>query len=153
MDTSKFFSYPNAEQPPVREEAVLLPGLDEHDWARLLAHAVQRRFSAGALVIAAGDHDSAIYIIGDGLLEVLRPDRQQTIIVGPGNVIGEIAFFDGQPRSADVRAGSDCTLFSISRENFDVLSAHEPLLARRLVFDLARILATRLRRVQSGVGH
>jgi CRP/FNR family transcriptional regulator, cyclic AMP receptor protein len=153
MDTSAFFAYPNTEQSDLREEFVLLPGLDEDGWARLLAHTVQRRFVAGETVIAAGDTDSAIHIIADGVLDVLRPGSDQPISVGAGNVIGEVAFFDGRPRSADVRARSDCTLFSLSRDRFDILAAQEPRLARLLLLDLARTLAARLRRAESVAAH
>lgn len=148
VDTSIFFAYPDTPRAELREDFLLLPGLDEDDWARLLAHTVQRRFAAGEIVIAAGDDDNAIQIIGDGLLDVLRRGSDQTIVVGPGNVIGEVAFFDGRPRSADVRARTDCTLFSLTRERFAVLAAQEPLLARLLLLDLARTLAARLRRAE-----
>ncbi|MGI8875261.1 MAG: cyclic nucleotide-binding domain-containing protein, partial [Egibacteraceae bacterium] len=34
----------------------------------------------------------------------------------PGSLVGELAFFDGKPRSADVVATSDGELVSLSRE-------------------------------------
>jgi CRP/FNR family cyclic AMP-dependent transcriptional regulator len=148
VDTSAFFAYPNTDQPELHEQNVLLPGLDEIEWARLLAHTLQRRFAAGEVVIAAGDTDSAIHIIGDGMLDVAAPGSAETIVVGPGNVIGEVAFFDGGPRSADVRARTAGTLFSLARDRFDILAAQEPVLARLLLFDLARTLAVRLRRAE-----
>ena len=151
MSVSAYFNYDDAHA-PVDERIELLSALSEDEWRRLLSHTVQRRFAAGQTIIAMGEHDSSLYIVGDGDLEVNRPGLEQPIVIHAGNVTGEMAFFDAQPRSADVRARTDCTLFELSHERFDVLSAHEPRLTRYLLMELARTLAIRLRRAQRGSG-
>ena len=62
-----------------------------------------------------------------------------------GSVFGEIAFFDGAPRSATIRSRSTGSAVRVTRENFETLAAWEPTIARQLLFDLGRILAMRLR--------
>ena len=151
MSVSAYFNYDDAHA-PVDERIELLSALSEDEWRRLLSHTVQRRFTAGQTIIAMGEHDSSLYIVGDGDLEVTRPGLEQPIVIHAGNVTGEMAFFDAQPRSADVRARTDCTLFELSHERFDVLAAHEPRLTRYLLMELARTLAIRLRRAQRGPG-
>jgi len=54
-------------------------------------------------------------------------------------------------RSALVRAVTPAVLAEMSRPEFDALAAASPDLARRLLFDLGRILAQRLRAVQGTV--
>jgi CRP-like cAMP-binding protein len=65
--------------------------------------------------------------------------------VGSGTVIGEVAFFDGQPRSADITAAGDVELLVLSYESFEQLAAADPPLAQLLLLDLGRFLAQRLR--------
>ena len=63
-------------------------------------------------------------------------------------MIGELSFFDGGGRSALVRAVTPAVLAEMSRSEFDALAVANPDLARRLLLDLGRILAQRLRAVQ-----
>jgi CRP-like cAMP-binding protein len=72
--------------------------------------------------------------------------------IEPGTVIGEVAFFDGRPRSAGVRAVTECELFRLSFEAFEVLAAREPALGRAVLLDLGRILAARLRQTNAAIG-
>jgi len=63
-------------------------------------------------------------------------------------VIGELSFFDGGARSALVRAVTPALAAELSPAEFGSLAAADPALARRLLFDLGRILAQRLRLAQ-----
>ena len=56
--------------------------------------------------------------------------------VGSGTVIGEVAFFDGQPRSADIVACGDVELLVLSYETFERLADADPALAQLLLLDL-----------------
>jgi CRP/FNR family cyclic AMP-dependent transcriptional regulator len=160
MSAASFFSYPGSGSEPGvpaadrgMEQLQLLPALTEDEWARLLAYTVERRFVGGETILAAGEADRTIYLIVEGSVAVQVPGRGSaghgSVLVGPGGVIGEIAFFDGLPRSADVRAAQSGSLFMLSYERFEVLAAREPVLARMLLQDLGRILAARLRRLES----
>lgn len=62
-----------------------------------------------------------------------------------GSVFGEISFFDGAPRSAAIRSRTQGSAIRVTRENFDTLAAWEPVIARKMLFDLGRVLAMRLR--------
>ena len=63
-------------------------------------------------------------------------------------MIGELSFFDGGARSASVRATTEAVLAELSPAEFEALAIANPVLARRLLFDLGRILAQRLRAAQ-----
>ena len=132
-------------------ESLLADATDE-EWATLLAHTRYRRFEPGEVIVTAGARDQSLYLVLEGELEVLAPRgrrRSQRIAsVGAGSVIGELSFFDGGARSALVRSATQAVLAELSRVEFDALAAASPALARRLLFDLGRILAQRLRAVQ-----
>jgi len=147
-----FFDYPN--QPPAASSRVelLLGDASDEEWAMLLRHARQRRFSPGETVVTAGSWEQSLYIVLEGQLEVLAPrgrrGYRRVASVEAGSVIGELSFFDGGARSALVRAVTPTVLAELSRTDFDALAMASPDLARRLLLDLGRILAQRLRAVQ-----
>src|SRR6266478_3052702 len=66
-----------------------------------------------------------------------------------GSVVGELSFFDGGPRSAAVRAVTPVALAELTAADFEVLRKRHPDLACRLLADLGRILAGRLRRAET----
>jgi CRP/FNR family transcriptional regulator, cyclic AMP receptor protein len=147
-----FFDYPN--ESPTSSEKVdqLLAGASDKEWATLLEHTRYRRFGPGELVLTAGARDRSLYLILEGDLEVLaargRRGYRRIASVSAGSVIGELSFFDGGARSAAVRSVTPVVLAELSPTEFDALAAADPALARRLLFDLGRILAQRLRAVQ-----
>ena len=147
-----FFDYPNETPAPPGQADQLLADASEDEWATLLAHTRNRRFGAGDAVVTAGAWDQSLYLVLEGQLEVLadrgRRGHQRIASIGAGSVIGELAFFDGGARSALVRAVTPAVLAELSPAEFDALALTRPDLARRLLFDLGRILARRLRAVQ-----
>jgi CRP-like cAMP-binding protein len=137
-----------AQQSNATTEHTILGSLSEREWSRLLTHVEQLRFKLGDYLIRAGQVDRSLFILLSGSVAVTREqDKEQVELARftEGEVIGEIAFFDGAPRSADVRATSDGTAVRISRDKFEYLSAWEPDLARTLLLDLGSVLAARLR--------
>jgi CRP/FNR family transcriptional regulator, cyclic AMP receptor protein len=147
-----FFDYPNESPASSGNAGVLLADASDEEWATLLAHTRNRRFSPGDAIVTAGASDQSLYLVLEGQLDVLaergRRGYRRLASVGAGSVIGELSFFDGGGRSALVRAVTPAVLAEMSRSEFDALAAASPDLARRLLFDLGRILAQRLRAVQ-----
>ena len=151
MSFSALFDYPEGGGEEQHEEFVLLPAWSDDHWHTLFGYAEDRRFSAGNVLIHKGDVDRALAIIVSGTVEVDLPTgrRTQTVRLRPGSLLGEIAFFDARPRSADVRAVTDGQLMRLSVENFERLEGRHPDLARDVLFDLGRLLAQRLRHAQA----
>jgi len=147
-----FFDYPNESPASSGQVDLLLADASDEEWATLLAHTRYRRFNPGDAVVTAGERDQSLYLILEGQLEVLaehgRRGYRRIASVGAGSVIGELSFFDGGARSALVRAVTQAVLAELSLAEFDALALANPALARRLLFDLGRILAQRLRAAQ-----
>jgi CRP-like cAMP-binding protein len=152
-----FFEYPN--EPPAASGKVqlLLADASDQEWATLLGHTRYRRFNPGDAVVAVGSREQSLYIVLEGQLEVLAPrgrrGYKRIASVDAGSVIGELSFFDGGTRSALVRAAAPAMLAELSPAAFDALAVASPDLARRLLFDLGRILAQRLRAVQDAASN
>lgn len=88
-----------------------------------------------------------MYVIEAGSLKISRitPSGKERIIrvLGQGEVIGEMALFDDQPRSADAVSLEDTVLIRIPKVEFLNLLERIPLLAIRFL----AVLASRLRKM------
>jgi CRP/FNR family cyclic AMP-dependent transcriptional regulator len=143
---SSFFDYPTDPRPP--SQLTFLPGRPDEDLRRIARHADRIRFSAGEMVLRLGDRDRALYIVLSGELEALVDPPAP---IEAGTVFGEVAFLDGSPRSATVRAVTDGEALRLSFEGFEMLAARHSELGRAILLDLGRIVAARLRRVTEAV--
>ncbi|HCR12445.1 MAG TPA: cyclic nucleotide-binding domain-containing protein [Solidesulfovibrio sp.] len=108
-------------------------------------------FPAGTVVIQEGRRATSLAFIADGVASIQKentdaPERH-IIELSRDAVIGEIAFFDNEPRSATVVAKTDLRLLVMTREDFDALGADAPQLAIRILFSIGRVLSLRLRQV------
>jgi CRP-like cAMP-binding protein len=148
MDTSSFFVYPTLVGDQPAPEAGLLAARTEEDWDALLAYTDTRRMRPGDWLVREGELDRALYVLSDGRLEAILPGRAGRVIEAPATV-GEVAFLDGRPRTAGLRALTHGEAQRLSYEAFEALSAREPRLARDLLLDLGRIVATRLRALEA----
>ncbi len=139
------FDYPDATKTaePL-QEITFLADLSGDDWTRVLKIVNERPFRAGDDLIRIGDKDDSFYILVRGEVEVSIGDKVLATIP-EGSVFGEISFFDGALRSATIRARTTGSAIRVTREDLDSLAAWEPDIARKMLFDLGRILAMRLR--------
>jgi CRP-like cAMP-binding protein len=127
-------------------DLLFMPDATAMDWAAIFSYAEVREVSAGLALVQAGEDDRALYLLTEGTLAVRIP-REETAFksIDAPSVVGELAFFDGSPRSATLDAMTDVQVVRIDLDAFTRLSEAEPQLAQTMLMDLARILALRLR--------
>ncbi len=116
------------------------------EWiARFGQYSVVRRYPKGTLIFSQGDKSDGIFIIREGKIKVFMSDesgKEMLIaILGPGEIVGEIASLDGQPRTASVTAIVDAQVARISLPEFKLFLEDNPDLA----FEIIRILTSRIR--------
>ncbi|MBI5936223.1 MAG: cyclic nucleotide-binding domain-containing protein [Betaproteobacteria bacterium] len=151
MDSTQAIDSPvDAEESIEPESQAFLAKADEADWLRLFEHCVSIPFRAGDEIIRQGDGGQSLFIVAEGELEsiILNEDEPHTVqlaLMPAQSVFGEQAFFDGQPRSATIRARTDGQLLELTMERFEKLGVLHPRLARMVLFDLGRIISLRLR--------
>jgi uncharacterized membrane protein len=77
-----------------------------------------------------GDRGDTMYVVEDGQVAVTAPgthgDHVLLDTLGPGGIFGELSLLDGGPRSATVRAVTDCTLLALPREAFHAFLRQRP---------------------------
>jgi CRP-like cAMP-binding protein len=100
-------------------------------------------FAQGASVVKEGDRGDELFIVVDGLLEILRGE-QVLSEVGPGEHFGEMALIRSSPRSATVRAVENSELISLRRSEFFAILRKEHELAVKLLWQFLGVLADRL---------
>ena len=82
------------------------------------------KLKAGEFLIKMGDIDNNLYWLQSGNMQVVIPNKDGTnkIIgqISPGELVGEMSFMDGKPRSASVITLSPCQLTKIPVENASI---------------------------------
>ena len=128
------------------DELLFMPQATAADWVAIFSHAEVRQIGAGLALVQAGEQDRALYLLTEGTVGVRLPrDEGAFKTIDAPSVLGELAFFDGRPRSATLDAVTDVEVVRLDTAAFDSLLEHEPQLAHAMLRDLARILALRLR--------
>jgi CRP-like cAMP-binding protein len=125
-----------------------LADLHEADLTVVLEYTQARRYGPGDYAVRQGETDRSFFIISRGSFEVLVPaDGTPTRVrlLEPGDLFGEVGFFDGLPRSADVVAVEEAEALVLTQNAFQRLRLSHPRLALRFVLDLGRILGERFR--------
>ena len=98
-------------------------------------------FPAGTVIFTEGDPGDVVYVILDGEIQVLV--RKEFIdVLGPGEILGEMALIDSKARSATAIAKTDCRLATIDEKRFLYMVQETPFFALHVM----RVLVQRLRR-------
>ena len=98
-------------------------------------------YAAGQVIFQEGDRGECMYCVKAGLVEVVAGGRVLETLEA-GHVFGEMALVDDQPRSAMVRAKTDCQVVPIDEKHFFFLVQQTPKFALQLM----KVLTERLRR-------
>jgi uncharacterized membrane protein len=123
----------------------LFAGLDRAGQRALLTHLTRRVVRANEPVFWFGDRGDTLYVVDEGQVAVTAPDAHGEHLLldtlGPGGVFGEISLLDGGPRTATVRAVTDCTLLALDRSAFHAFLRERP----EVVKDVLQMLGARQR--------
>lgn len=118
------------------------------DLAFLRQELLERGYGAGTTLITAGHKAEEMLVLLKGTVEVrIRADgsTQRVDVLTAGMTVGEMAFLDGSPRSADVVAQESTECVVIPKAWFDTLGERRPQLKIRLLQEMTREISARLR--------
>lgn len=147
------------------QKVTIFSGLSEAQLHKMRSIMRKEQFNPGSLVVREGDVGDAMYILGEGtvdisktlMLRVGRHDfgqREKTMARLSGEhhaFLGEMAMLEKDGRSATVRAVTRCCLFVIEREDFERVCEEDPLMGYRIVTNIARTVSNRLRTTNQDV--
>src|SRR4051794_28196220 len=107
----------------------LFKGLAAEDLADCAARFREARFAKGQILFARGDPGTHLYLVAQGQVRLAigtSEGRELSFqIAVPGDLLGEIATLDGQPRSAEATALTPVSAYMLDRSAFrELWSAH-----------------------------
>jgi signal transduction histidine kinase len=127
------------------ESSKLFQGLPVAELESLRHVARERSYGMGETIFKQGDPGDGIYIVksGEVHIAVATPSGELRVIskLPPGELFGEMAVIDSDPRSATALAGNKTTVYFVSRP--DLLNALNR--APQLTIGLVREISRRLR--------
>lgn len=119
--------------------APLSPG----EFRKLLKLGRWSQLQAGAYVLHKGAVVDEVGFVVHGRLDATWGDTLLNSVM-PGGLVGEISYLTGKHASADVRAGSDTTLFVLTHGVLDKIKLERPDLHTKLMYVLGREVAQKL---------
>lgn len=127
--------------------APLFARLGRRSLRKLAELCVPRDFDTGAVLISEGDTGLGLLVVVSGRVEVTKgegPSKVRFAIMERGDLLGEMALIDDQPRSASAVALEPTRCLLITRNSFLNLTEKDPEIA----WCLLPTLAERIRDLQ-----
>lgn len=127
-------------------KSFIFDALDDQARQELANFSYVKRYAAGDKIFTMGEPGQSMMAIAEGTVRVTMftpSDREVTLNdLQAGDVFGEIAMLDGQERSANVKALTNCTLVVLERRALLDVLQRNPVLSVRLI----ELLCQRVRR-------
>lgn len=105
----------------------------------------------GTTIFLKGDPGTCLFVLWRGSVQVTNTSNDGKCVllnqIEEGEIFGEIALLDGQPRTADAIAFADCNLMIIERRDFVPLLRSNP----DVTIKMLEIVCSRLRRTTEHV--
>lgn len=98
-------------------------------------------FAEGEVIVRQGDIGTSLFVLFDGRVGVYTGDTLLAEL-GRGDVFGELALLDAEPRSATVTAQDDVLAFRIDQDDFYDLMEERPEVLRNIISLLSRRIRT-----------
>ena len=138
--------------------------------AVLARHLERRAFDAGEYLFREGDAGDTLYVAAQGIVSIKLPRRKgqraaefgapaggetegtgasvesrRLVTLSPGVMFGEMVLVENRPRSADAVVEEYAVVYSLSRNALESLRVNHPALSSKLLLNMSRLLADRLR--------
>lgn len=103
-------------------------------------------YSAGATIFEEGQPGHLMYVVLEGEVQI-RAHGQPVNMLGPGDLVGEMALIDSQRRSASAVALSRCRLAPVDEQRFLFMVQQSPFFAVHVMRELVHKLRAMTERV------
>jgi len=127
------------------ESCKVFRSLSPEELASLKSVTREASFAGGTEIFKEGDAGDALYVVKSGQVQIsaVMGDGQRQVLsrVPPGEIFGELAIIDSQPRSATAMADAETALYVIPREAMLNMLNNSP----HFSFSMMREITQRLR--------
>lgn len=105
-------------------------------------------YAPGATIVRQGDEGNCMFYVAAGRCRVVAQHGERSVELaelGPGEIVGELAMFDQQPRCANVVAIDHCVLLKVNEGVLRALAGVFPGAAFKFLIGIVREMGLRLR--------
>lgn len=133
------------EDPDLLAQSELFSAFAAEELRRVLASARSLRCSRNDVIFSEGDEGDQLYVVRSGRVAIAKrsADGRESVLalMEPGDLFGEMALFDGEPRSADARALESSELLCVPFPPIKAVLEDRP----HLLWDVVALISRRLR--------
>lgn len=145
---SKFKSSKAIDNIEVLKLCPIFSHLSVRELKKVSALIYERSYQAGEYLFEKGQPGTAMFIIKTGLVKVVVPGNESEAdlaTIYPEDFLGELALLDDTPRSASAKATEKTEALAFFREDLSELIETYPVIAVKIMHDLAIIIGQRLK--------
>jgi len=143
------FGLPQTTSPRLQllKNVVLFKDLSMRELAMVNSMMHERRYIADEVIFDQGEEGQGLFLVLSGRVKITLPAHVDQVLIelGPGAFFGEVALLDSSIRTAQARALEDSQIVALFRTEFYSLLDTHSAIASRISFQLAKVLAARLR--------
>jgi CRP-like cAMP-binding protein len=102
-----------------------------------------RVYPDNTMIFSEGEDGSELFIIQSGSVKITKIVNDNEVLLAtlkPGDIFGEMALLNNEPRSASAIAGGETKMMAVNKKNFVKMVQQEPKMTTRLT----RLLAERI---------
>jgi len=133
------------------QEMPVLSSLSQLDWEKVKDLFIEKHFGKDEYIFFEGDPSSWLGVVLEGRVKMIKHSEAGKDVVldvlSPGEMLGEVAAFNGKPYPATAQAMEPTVVASIHRDDYLRRLKQYPALALRLIEKLGR----RLRQAQETI--
>ncbi|MFN3603306.1 MAG: Crp/Fnr family transcriptional regulator [Leptonema sp. (in: bacteria)] len=113
-----------------------------------------RTYQPKQIIIKEGDFGKEVYLIISGKVVVAEKNASSNkyrvlATLGPGEIFGEMAMIDNQPRSATLLAINPCKILVLSPEDFEKVFKTHPRWSLKLLSALSKRIQNAFEQIQN----
>ena len=135
--------------PEFLKRVQIFQGLSDPELAEILMLGIVKEYATNDVIFEDGAPGDCFYVIYGGAVRISKVfenmGEEALTVLGAGDFLGEMSFFDDEPRSARAVAHEDAKLLEIRNQALKDHLERRPEVALKFLWGFARTLSRRVR--------
>ena len=135
--------------PEFLKQVQIFEGLSDAELAEILMLGAVKEYAQDDLIFEDGAPGDCFYVIYAGAVRISKMfdnmGEEALTVLGAGDFLGEMSFFDNEPRSARAVAHENAKLLELSNQSLKEHLERRPDVALKFLWGFARTLSQRVR--------
>lgn len=112
-------------------------------------------YASGEVILKEGEVSKVLMLITAGQAKVVKNIDEKNLkilaLLGEGDIIGEMSFFDDSPHNASVIAHNNVNVLAISKKDFESIIEKNERLAIKILIRIIQVCSQRIRNLNEEV--